>query len=232
MFLLISYTPIGQLLPSSINVKKGQIIELMIRVDSLENDLNIKSQYIHAINKIINGEVIDSVFTIGSDSSIVFENLDLSPSKEDSALRRLVENEDLYNIPTSYVLSSSGLEDLVFFKPSEGLITSSFNLSEKHFGVDVVTASNSSVKATLDGVVIFSDWSVSSGHTVIIQHPENIISVYMHNSSITKNNNDLVKAGEVIGIIGDTGESSSGPHLHFELWQNGNPINPEDYIDF
>ena len=111
-------------------------------------------------------------------------------------------------------------------------MTSDFDVSEGHFGVDVVTNTNSPVKAALDGVVVFSDWSISSGHTVIIQHADNIVSVYMHGSSITKKNNDLVKAGEVIGIVGDSGESASGPHLHFELWQNGSPVNPIEYIDF
>ena len=231
-YLLISKTPLKEFLPQSVDLKKSEIIELIITVDSLEKDLSLKSQYINVVNKIMSGEVVDSVIVFRKDSSIVFENLELSPSKDDSILRKSVENEDLYNIPVSYVVSNSRLEDLVFFKPVDGLITSAFNFSENHFGVDVVSASNASVKATLDGVVIFSDWSVSGGHTIIIQHPENIISVYMHNSSITKKNNDLVKAGEVVGIIGNSGETSSGPHLHFELWQNGNPINPEDYIDF
>jgi len=231
-FLLTAYTPLKNLLPQSVVLKRGEIIELMILVDSLEDDLKLKSQYITAINRIISGEVLDSVIPLSGDSSVIFESLDLSPSKEDSLLRQLVENEDLYNIPASYEPSYVGLEDFVFFKPVEGLITSHFDVSEKHFGVDIVANTDASVKATLDGVVIFSDWSVSGGHTVLIQHPENIVSVYMHNSLLTKNNNDLVKSGEVIGVVGNSGESSSGPHLHFELWQNGSPINPLDYIDF
>ncbi|MBG40012.1 MAG: peptidase M23 [Flavobacteriales bacterium] len=231
-YLLISKTPLKEFLPQSVDLKKSEIIELIITVDSLEKDLRLKSQYINVVNKIISGEVVDSVIVFRKDSSVVFENLDFSPSKEDSILRNRVENEDRYNIPVSYVASNSRLEDLVFFKPAEGVITSAFDFSENHFGVDIVSASNASVKATLGGVVIFSDWSVSGGHTIIVQHPENIISVYMHNSSITKKNNELVKAGEVIGIVGNSGETSYGPHLHFELWQNGIPINPEDYIDF
>tara|TARA_B100000700_G_C15009949_1_gene840397 strand:- start:1146 stop:2003 length:858 start_codon:yes stop_codon:yes gene_type:complete len=231
-FLITAYSPVKNLLPQNIVLKRGEIIDLMLRVDSLERDLNIKSQYIVAVNKVVLGEVLDSFVTISEDSGVVFENLNLAPSKEDSLLRNFVENEDFYNIPSSYTPSSLGLEDFVFFKPVDGLITSGFDVSEKHFGVDIVGSTNASVKATLDGVVIFSDWSISSGHTILIQHPNNIVSVYMHNSSITKNNNDLVKAGEVIGIVGNSGESSSGPHLHFELWQNGNPVNPLEYIDF
>jgi len=231
-FFLIIYTPLKSLLPQNVIFKKGELIELMVTVDSLEDDLQKKSLYINAINKILLGEVVDSFVTINKDSTLVFENLDLSPSKADSTLRELVKNEDLYNIPTSHEMSYAGMGDFVFFKPAEGVIISQFDIAENHFGVDVVCNSDASVKATLDGVVVFSDWSIQSGHTVLIQHAENIISVYMHNSSVTKKNNDLVKAGEVIGVVGNSGEGSLGPHLHFELWQNGSPINPLEYIDF
>ena len=114
MFFLTAYTPIKNLLPQNAVLKRGEIIELILRVDSLEADLQLKSQYISVVRKILSGEVLDSIITISSDSSIVFENLNLSPSKEDSMLRHLVENEDLYNIPASYEPSYSGLEDFVF----------------------------------------------------------------------------------------------------------------------
>ncbi len=232
VFLLTAYGPLQGLLPQSTYFKKSELIDLILKVDSLEENLVLKSQYIFVLNKILLGEVVDSLVVVNSDSSISFNNLNFTPSKEDSALRKLVENEDRYNIPVSYSLSKNRLEDFVFFKPIDGIVISDFNISKKHFGVDVAANKNTSVKAALDGVVIFSDWSISSGHTVLIQHKDNIVSVYMHNSSVTKTNNELVKAGEVIGIVGNSGESSSGPHLHFELWQNGSPINPVEYIDF
>ena len=232
VFLLTAYGPLQHLLPTSTYFKKSELIELILKVDSLEQDLVLKSQYMIDVNKIMAGELVDSFMIVKNDSSIIFQNLDLKTSKEDSVLRELVQSEDLYNIPISYQASRSSLEDFVFFKPVEGVVTSDFDLSEKHFGVDIVANTNASVKATLDGVVMFADWSVSNGHTILIQHPENIVSVYMHNSSVTKSSNDLVKAGEVIGVVGNSGELSSGPHLHFELWQNGSPINPAEYIDF
>ena len=231
-FLLIAYGPLQYFLPKSTYFEKSELIELILTVDSLKAELALKSEYVFVIKKLLSGELIDSLMVIQNDSSILFQNIDLQTSKEDSLLRELVQAEDLYNIPLSYASTNPGLEDFVFFKPVEGIVTSDFDVSEGHFGVDVVTNTNSPVKAALDGVVIFSDWSISSGHTVIIQHAENIVSVYMHSSSITKKNNDLVKAGEVIGIVGDSGENSSGPHLHFELWQNGSPVNPIEYIDF
>jgi len=232
VFLLIAHGPLNNLVPLTNTIKKKEIIDLMIKVDSLEKDLIIKHQYINVINRIINGEVVDSFLPIDVDTNLVFEQLELIPSQQDSILRKMVYEEDLYNISTAHNIKSSSLEDFVFFKPVNGLIVDTFNLSDHHYGVDVVAHEGASVKACLEGVVIFSDWSSSSGNMILIQHIDNIISVYMHNSILTKKRNDLVRAGEVIGIVGNTGELSSGPHLHFELWQNGNPINPQEYIDF
>ncbi|MAZ58084.1 MAG: peptidase M23 [Flavobacteriales bacterium] len=232
VFLLIAYGPLNNLVPLTNTIKKKEIIDLIVRVDSLEKDLVVKQQYINVIGKIINGEVVDNLLPISIDSSLVFEKLKLIPSKEDSILRKMVYEEDLYNISSSYSARNSSLEDFVFFKPVNGLVIDTFNLRDSHYGVDVVTHDGASVKACLEGVVIFSDWSTSSGNMMLIQHIDNIISVYMHNSILTKKQNDLVKAGEVIGIVGNTGELSSGPHLHFELWQNGTPIDPQEYIDF
>ena len=232
VFLLIAYGPLNNLVPLTNTIKKKEIIDLMVKVDSLEKDLIIKHQYINVINRIINGEVVDSFLPIDVDTNLVFEQLELIPSQQDSILRKMVYEEDLYNISAAHNIKSSSLEDFVFFKPVNGLIVDTFSLSNRHYGVDVVAHEGASVKACLEGVVIFSDWSSSSGNMILIQHIDNIISVYMHNSILTKKQNDLVKGGEVIGIVGNTGELSSGPHLHFELWQNGNPINPQEYLDF
>jgi len=232
VFFFIGYGPGKKILPQNIATKKGDVVELMMRVDSLERGLILKSKYIAAINNIIAGQVIDSFVQINNDSSITFQNLEITPSKEDTMLRRVVENEDFYNIPSSYKRLYQNLDDFVFFKPASGLIIDTFNLKINHFGVDIATNQNEAVKSILDGVVIFSDWSILGGHTIIIQHIENIISVYMHNSSITKVPNDIVRGGEVVAIVGNSGKLSTGPHLHFELWQNGSPMNPLDYIDF
>ena len=231
-FCLIAYSPIKSILPQAELDKKKKIIELMIHIDSLERDLFIKAQYVNAITRIINGDIIDSVVPIFNKESIVYEDLTLSPSKADSILRKEVTDADLYNIPSSYKDDLGQLEDFVFYKPVDGLITSLFNPQEQHFGLDIVTETNASVKSCLDGVVLFADWSSSKGNVIIIQHVDNIVSAYMHNALLVKETNDLVRAGEVIGVVGNSGELTSGPHLHFELWQNGTPINPVDYIDF
>ena len=231
-FFLFAYSPLQKFLPQNVSLKRGGTLELIMAVDSLEQDLLTKSLYIQALRSVLSGGDLDSILSAGHEQPKSFKDLDLAPSKEDSLLRDWVQKEDSYNIPESYVLSSARLEDFVFFKPIDGFVIDSFNVSEKHFGVDIAAHTNSPVKATLDGVVVFAEWSYESGHVLIIQHTENIVSVYMHNSSISKERNELVLSGEVVGVVGNSGESSSGPHLHFELWQNGSPINPIDYIDF
>jgi len=230
--LLTAYTPINNFLPEVNLSKRGEIFGLLTRVDSLEENLRIQSQYIDVVNRILNGEIVDSLLPLSRDSLVTVEDSGPRQSSADSLLRELVISEDKYNVPTYYKTPSVVLEDFVFFKPIEGVIIQSFNIFEKHYGLDIGAHAGASVKACLDGVVIFSDWSISNGNMVIVQHENNIVSVYMHNSILTKKSNELVKAGEVIAIVGNSGEMSSGPHLHFELWQSGNPINPTEYIDF
>ena len=198
-FFLFGFTFFKELLPDRGVIKNNKIIELMIKVDSLERDLILKREYINMIHRIVRGEVVDA---------------------------------DLYNIPVYKAQMTNSIEDFVFFKPVEGVIIDDFNINNKHYGLDIAAAQNSSVKSCLDGIVLFSDWSSSKGNVIIIQHIDNIVSTYMHNSILFKESGDLVKAGEVIGVVGNSGEQSTGPHLHFELWQNGSPINPSDYIDF
>ena len=231
MFLITAYGPLSSLLPQTHNSQKKEIIEIISVVDSLEKELLLKSNYLSILRNSINGVNTDSVPDLLNDTVLELKQLDNSPSKEDSLLRKLVESEDSYNISPNENFNDA-LENFVFFQPIDGVIIDEFNSNDGHYGVDVVSSKGQSVKSTLDGVVLFADWSVKSGHVMIIQHPENIVSVYMHNSMLTKNVNDVVKSGEVIGVVGNSGELSSGPHLHFELWQNGRAINPIEYIDF
>jgi murein DD-endopeptidase MepM/ murein hydrolase activator NlpD len=113
-----------------------------------------------------------------------------------------------------------------------GIVTNSFKGSENHFGTDIVAGPNEVVKATLDGTIILSTWTIETGNVVQIQHDNDLISVYKHNAEILKNMGKRVKAGEPIAIIGNSGELTTGPHLHFELWYKGKPVNPEEYITF
>ena len=119
-----------------------------------------------------------------------------------------------------------------FFVPMNGIVTNHFNSNNKHFGVDVVAKDDAVIRATADGTIVFSDWSVEGGYVIGIQHNKNIVSIYKHNASILKHEGDMVKAGDAIAIVGGGGTTSTGPHLHFELWFKGNAMNPEDYISF
>jgi len=169
---------------------------------------------------------------------IDYSGIENTISLEDSILRQEVESQTAYNLyfydaqSAEYERDIANTGPMVFFKPINGIITNHFNSATKHYGVDLVSERNDAVKAIYDGIVIFSDWTVNTGYVIAIQHPNNFISVYKHNSALLKRQGDIVKSGDPISIIGDSGEQSSGPHLHFELWANGSPVNPLDYINF
>jgi murein DD-endopeptidase MepM/ murein hydrolase activator NlpD len=146
-------------------------------------------------------------------------------------LRQEIESEDKFSL-TLGNKNNTGISGYFFFSPVKGMVTHSFNMAEGHFGVDVAAKENEFIKAVLDGTVVFSGWTASDGFVIQLQHGNNLMSVYKHNSDLTKHVGDRVKAGEPIAIIGNTGESSTSTHLHFELWYNGTPVNPQDYIVF
>ena len=143
-------------------------------------------------------------------------------------LRNLVEKEDRFNT----IESASPNVEYVLYSPISGKISSAFDISEKHFGVDVPAVTNTPVKAVSDGKVILSEWTIDTGFVIVLEHSFNLISVYKHNSSGLISQGDYVKSGQAIALSGNTGELTTGPHLHFELWNNGNPVDPLEYISF
>lgn len=152
-------------------------------------------------------------------------------------LKRIMNDEDLddYSIRSfrpHITVAGDNVSMPSFFVPINGFVTNHFDSRNKHFGVDVVSSADAVIKATADGTVIFSDWSVDGGYVIGIQHSKNIISVYKHNASILCHEGDVVHAGDAIAILGNGGNLTTGPHLHFELWFRGQAINPEDYISF
>ena len=152
---------------------------------------------------------------------------------DDSLLRMLVESQDQYELLSSNDKAfASGIGSYVFFTPLKGTVTTPFSALNKHYGVDIVSAPDEVIKSALDGTVIFSNWTSETGYVIGIQHSNNLFTIYKHNSALLKKEGDYVKAGEVVAIIGNTGELTSGPHLHFELWYNGSPVNPKDYVSF
>ena len=160
-------------------------------------------------------------------AKIDLTGIEINTSKEDSLLREKVSLEDKYN-----PLINNSQINFVLFPPVKGTISQDFNAKEKHYAIDVVTSKDAPVKSAADGTVIFSEWTAETGYVIIIEHSNNLISVYKHNSQLSKDQGSLVKAGEVIATAGNTGELSTGAHLHFELWSDGYPIDPTNFIDF
>jgi len=228
--LLISYTPLSEYIPGkSSSLVQKELIELSLKSDSLEVLLLNRTIYLENINNVISGnELITPIEGNNSDfekeDEIIFEK-----SKADSLLRLSVEAEDKSSL---YVKSTSNNNYLMFFTPLYGLISDRYNSKIKHFGVDVVAKEKSRISSVLDGTIIISHWASKTGHVIAIQHNNNYVSIYKHNSLLLKGVGDFVNAGDHISVIGNSGELSSGPHLHFELWHKGTPVNPEDYISF
>lgn len=230
--ILIAYTPLREYIPGYSSVQlKQRATNLMFETDSLKRKLDINEQYYQSIRKVLTGDVQKVDFN--RDSLLQADmrepgDVNLGVSREDSLLREQVAREDRYNVfqPAKANISFS------LFPPVKGNISEAYNRDKKHYAVDIVVPKNQPIKAAADGTVIFSEWTAETGYVMILDHGNNLITVYKHNSSLSKEQGDLVKAGEVIATAGSTGEYTTGPHLHFELWNNGYPIDPTNYIDF
>ncbi len=233
-FLLLLYSPLKIFLPSYQNSElRRNIILNSIRVDSLVNEIELRDRYFENMRNIIEGKEINEVEN-KKDTAIHYDDINFKKSKEDSLLRAQIEGQELYTVSAKKENKQNNtLNAIHFFAPiSKGLITNKFSHKNKHYAIDIVAAPNEGIKAVLDGTVIEASWTIATGHSITIQHENNLISLYKHNSALLKQVGDRVKAGEVVAIIGNTGELTTGPHLHFELWHNGTPLNPENYIVF
>ena len=230
--LLIVFTPLREYIPGySSSALQKQALNLSYKTDSLVKAIHMNEVYIKSIKSVLKGEVSlveinkDSIFKAAQLDTDIFE---LTPSAADSILREKVSNEDKYNL----FETATSVKDFLFFPPVNGSISAEFNPTEKHFAVDIVTPVNTPIKSILDGRVIFTSWTSEAGYVIIVDHGDELISVYKHNSSLTKSQGEIVKSREVIAISGGSGELSTGPHLHFEIWSNGVPLNPANFIDF
>lgn len=230
---VLLYTPVnGYLLDNSSYIESEKRVQALYQlVDSVETELNRQAQYVEPQLKILRGE--DDVYAEDNSETEAQANENVDPDKlmhispEDSALRKELEN-DAYGLKKK---EGSG-ELLHFYPPVNGIVNAGFNAAINHYAVDLIADKDSPVKATLDGTVIYSEFSATTGNVIMLQHLNNYISVYKHNSVLLKSVGNFVRAGESIAIIGNSGELTSGPHLHFELWRNGQPLNPENFIVF
>lgn len=229
---LIAFTPLREYIPgySSISLKK-KATDLNYKTDSLQQVIALNERYFASIKNVLTGEVKTVDFnrdSILKAAKYDAELLTVLPNREDSLLREKVNKEDKYNL----FESTTTTPNFVLFPPVNGTISEDYNIEEKHFAVDVAVVKDTPVKATADGTVIFAEWTIETGYVMIIEHSQELISVYKHNATLTKGQGDLVKAGEVIAMAGNTGQYSTGTHLHFELWSKGYPVNPTNFIDF
>jgi murein DD-endopeptidase MepM/ murein hydrolase activator NlpD len=213
----------------------SQVLNLTMMLDSLEHEIQVKNNYIQNVKYILEGQNLDSLSPsnkILSTSTLGEINLSPTLSPLDSQFRAEYESSDLGLVSLKFNRSEDELREIVFFTPLEGIITNNFDPKEDHFGIDIVSQENEPIKALADGIVIMASWTLDGGYVLVIQHSGNLISIYKHNSELLKSVGNFVGSGEVVSIIGNTGELTSGPHLHFELWFKEQAVNPEDYINF
>lgn len=229
---LIAFTPLREYIPGySSTALKRQATELTYKTDSLLTVLNYTNKYIDNIRMVLRGDIENNQANRDS----VFEpfkldpsQIDLNPIREDSVLRAQVALEDKYNLFEQPTFDGSEL----LYAPLTGTVSQGYDPDKKHYAIDVVAVKDTPVKAVASGTVIFAEWTAATGYVIILEHKDGLISAYKHNGSLAKEQGAVVRAGEVIASVGNTGELTTGPHLHFELWNKGNPVNPLNYIDF
>jgi murein DD-endopeptidase MepM/ murein hydrolase activator NlpD len=235
---IIAFTPLKEYIPGYTDVTmQRRIYELQLRSDSVERALHANEGYLEDLRKVLGGDdLLDKrEIPVDTTNSKNYKTINDKRSKADSLMRVDYENRSKYNLfraDDNSTGPASQVRNLFFYSPLKGVITSEFNPQAAHYGIDIVANKNEAIKAIQDGTVIFSGWTVETGYVIALQHPGNIISVYKHNSVLLKKEGNIVRAGESIAIIGESGELSSGPHLHLEIWINGNPVNPKDYLVF
>lgn len=230
--LLIAFTDLREFIPGYPDGNMRQsIVENAIRVDSLENEVLKRDRFMNALQLVLNGGDTTQFERMRNDSlKASYDTVQFQLSRQESEFRAEIEEKERFNL--GFGIKEQNKDYYHFFPPVEGVVTQSFNEKDRHYGTDIVAKANAKVATVLDGVVVFTDWTVKTGYVIQVQHANDLLSVYKHNSTLLKKQGDYVRAGEVIAVVGNTGEESSGPHLHFELWRAGNPLNPEDFIKF
>lgn len=229
---IIAFTPLKAYLPGFEDLgTREQATASALRVDSLAEVQRQYAQYIHNLELILNDELGDSSATLANRPIQLPGKQAFEPGRADSMLRKEVESEDAFNL-TKVKNTPISSRQLIFFPPVKGTITSGFDGVKKHFGVDIATATDASVGAALEGKVVLVTWSADFGHVICVHHDRNYLTIYKHNARILKRVGDRVTAGEPIAIVGNSGEHTTGPHLHFEIWQEGLPLDPLKLISF
>jgi murein DD-endopeptidase MepM/ murein hydrolase activator NlpD len=237
--LLIAFTSLREFIPGYPSPNERLlIVRNAQRADSLSFEIQRQVRFIENMQARLRGEEPELGEGPGDKTKVAStsgtrDDIQFKKSDEDAAFRKSIEKEEKFNLSvkqtTTRVVS---LENTFFFSPIKGMVVNAFGDSKGHYGVDVVAQPGARVSAIMDGTIVFSGWTVETGYVLQIQHPNNLISIYKHNEQLLKEVGQTVKSGEAIARVGNSGELTTGPHLHFELWHNGIPLNPEEYITF
>ncbi|NLN73463.1 MAG: M23 family metallopeptidase [Bacteroidales bacterium] len=247
--IIIAYTPLKEYIPGYASVDmQREMHRLKQKADSLDAESKQREAYLKNIQIILNDELVDNeenykeTSNKEKDAKVEVEPESLDPSVQDSIFRKEVEGQIKYFGSTinqgskgtkiGNIDNTESLKNIFFHTPTNGFITNVYNPSKSHFGIDIATAPNQPIRAIQDGFVLVSDWTLKTGNIIVIQHANNLVSVYKHNANIMKRQGDKIKGGEIIAHVGNTGLSTTGAHLHFEMWHNGISVDPRKYISF
>lgn len=228
---IIAFTPLRNYLPGYMNSEiRAQVVENALRVDSLQQLVDRQNLYIMNIQDIFSGTIrVDTVHNMDSLTTVREDSL-MERTQREAEFRKQYEETEKYNLTS--ITARPDIEGLIFYRPTRGMITEKFDADRKHYGTDIAANPGESVLATLDGTVILSTYTAETGYVIEVQHNQDFISVYKHCSSLLKREGDTVQSGEAIALVGNSGQLTTGPHLHFELWHKGRAVNPEQYIVF
>lgn len=230
-FLYVAYTPLKELIPGKSSAAlRQEALKNRDLLDSIMQQQEFQARYINALRSLMVGEVdfINPETDVLSATNDSIKMAPIASNTSDSILRQQVAQEDKYNVLDSGVTPTRSL----LFPPAQGPISQEYDVNKKHYAVDIVLQENAPIKAIAAGIVIFAEWTAETGYVIMIEHQNSMLSIYKHNATLTKQQGDLVTSGEVIATAGNTGEYTTGFHLHFELWSEGYPLNPTDVIDF
>ena len=229
--LIITFTPLRNYLPGYMNSEvREQVVENALKADSLQQLVERQNLYIMNIQDIFRGTVkTDTVYSMDSLTQLRKDSL-MERTQRESDFRKQYEETEKYNLTS--ITARPEVEGLIFYRPTRGMISSSFDADKRHYGTDIAANPGESILATLDGTVILSTYTAETGYVIELQHNQEFISIYKHCGSLLKHEGESVKGGEAIALVGNTGQLTTGPHLHFELWHKGRAVNPEVYIVF
>jgi len=231
---VIVFTPLKRYIPGYADQEtKRNAYRSLLLADSLGQRLQERDLYIANLRSVLQGHAPADSATLFAPLAQKPDAEDLEPGKADSLLRQRVAREEAFSLKEGRVgTERRELAGVFFFTPLRGIVTSKYERQKSHFGIDIVAKADAAVKACLAGTVTLASWTTDAGHVLQIQHANDLVSVYKHNSVLLKKVGEKVKAGEAIAIVGNSGELTTGPHLHFELWLNGEPVDPQAYMVF